>query len=136
MIIPVTGEFNRDEYVVCPRATITVAELHERMLQRAKVTERSYAYRLLENLHASIFLQSLDLKADYEAYFAREYDSFGEFLRRRLRFPSAVVAKLTDAFAVSSGMYHFQPSYTFLAEEYGLEFLTLLLEDPSAGEAT
>ncbi len=136
MIVPLVGEHNQDEYIVCPRTPITAAELRERMLQRAKVIEGSYAYRLIDDLHSAIFVQSLDLKVDYEAYFTREYESFREYLRRREHFPSAVVATLTKAFDVSSGMYHFQPGYAFLVDTYGLEFLTRLLEDLPVQEAS
>ncbi len=137
MIIHLIGEDNRDEYVVCPRAPITVGELRERMLQRAKVTEGSYACRLINDLHSATFVQSLDLKADYEAYFACEYGSFSEYLRRRERFPSAVVAKLSKVIDVSSGLFHFRPTHAFyLADTYGLEFLTRLLEDPPAEVAS
>lgn len=128
-------QFSQDEYVICPRAPATAAELRGRMLQRAKVIEGSYAYRLIDSLHSAIFAQSLDLKADYVTYFSREYESFGEYLRRRLRFPSAVVTSLTEAVDMSSGMYHFSTAYSFLMDEYGVEFLKRLLEDPSAGEA-
>jgi hypothetical protein len=136
MIIHLIGKYNKDEYVVCPRAPITVGGLRERMLQRAKVIEGSYAYRLIDDLHSAIFVQSLDLKADYEAYFACEYESFSEYLRRRERFPPAVVATLSKAIDVSSGIYHFEPSYAFLVDTYGVEFLTRLVEDPRAGEAS
>jgi len=132
MIISVRpGQHDRDEYVVCPCAPLSVAKLRARMLQRAKVTEGSYAYKLVDDLHAAIFVRSLDLKADYSAYFVCEYESFGQYLRRRARFPSAVVATLTEAVDESSGMYHFRPAYTFLVDTYGLEFLRRLLEDPS-----
>ncbi len=137
MIIPLKSErYSQDEYIICPRAPASVAELRDRMLRRAKVAEGSYAYRLIDDLHSAIFVQSPDLKADYEAYFAREYESFGQYLRRRARFPSAIVATLAKAVHVSSGMYHFRPWHAFLADTYGLEFLTRLLEDPPAGEAS
>lgn len=119
----------QDEYVVCPRAPVTVAELRERMLQRAKVIMGSYAYRLIDDLHSAIFVRSLDLKADYDAYFAREYASFGEYLRRRTRVPSAAAAKISEAVNVSSSVYHFRPVYAFLDDSYGLDFLTRLLEE-------
>lgn len=134
MIVPIESSQNRDEFVVCPDTSITVPELRERMLRRAKVTEGSYAFRLIDDIHSAMFLQSLDLRADYEAYFALEYASFGEYLRRRLRFPAAVVAKLTKAIDVSSGMYYFRPGYAFLADDYGLDFLTLLVEDSPVEE--
>lgn len=136
MIIQLNSQHSRDKYVICPRAPVTVAELRDRMLHRAKVIEGSYAYRLIDDLHSAIFVQSLDLKADYEAYFAREYASFSEFLRRRTRFPARVVTKLAKVFNVSSGMYHFRPYHAFLTETYGRKFLTRLLKDPPARKAS
>ena len=66
MIIPFKSkQDSQDEYIVCPRAPPTVAELRNRMLQRAKVAEGQTRYRFVDDLHAAIFVQSLDLKADY-----------------------------------------------------------------------
>lgn len=103
------------------------------MLKRAKVVEGSYAFGLIDDLHSAIFVRSLDLKADYNAYFAGEYESFGEYLRRRARFPSGVVTTLTQVFDESTGIYHFRPAYSFMTDSYGLEFLTRLLEDSTTG---
>lgn len=136
MIIPLKSQYSQDDYIVCPRVPATVAELRDRMLRRAKVTTGSYAYRLIDDLHAAIFVQSLDLKTDYEGYFAREYASFGEYLRRRARFRWAVVDRLIEAVKVSSGMYHFRATYAFLADDYGLEFLQRLVDDPPPGETS
>lgn len=137
MIIPLNRDrFGQDGYVICPSVPVSVAELRDRMLRRAKVAEGSYAYRLVDDLYAAIFERSLDLKADYETYFSREYESFGEFLRRRMRFPSAVVSPLTKAVDDSSGMYYFRPPYSFLSDEHGLEFLIRLLEDPLTRETS
>jgi hypothetical protein len=135
MIIQVKSEPYGDEYLVCPHASLAVAELRDRMLQRAKVIPGSYAYRLIDDLYAAIFLRSLDLTVDYEKYFASEYESFGEYLRRRAHFSPSVITGLAEAFDESAGMYHFQPRYTFLADEYGFEFLEKLLDDPLAGES-
>ena len=132
MIISVTGEYTQDDYVVCPRAPASLVELRERMLRRAGVTAGSYAYRLIDDLHAAVFIRSLDLKADFEEYFASEYGSFAEYLRHRLRFPTAVVTRLTDALEVSSGEYHFRAWHAFLEGRYGLDFLKRLVDDRSA----
>ena len=134
MIVLVPRDPSNEEYVVCPRALITIGELRDRMLRRAKVEPGSYAYSLVEDLHASIFLQSLDLKADYETYFAREYGSFDEYLRRRRRLPSTVVPAITSAIEASSGIFHFKPGYGYLADTYGIEILTQLIEDSAEGE--
>ena len=130
MIIPLkTRNDWRHDYLICPRAPLTLEELRDRMLERAKVTADSYAYQLVDDLHADIFLRSLDLKADYDAYFAHEYDSFGEYLRRCQCFPSAAVAAAERTADESIGSYHFLNTYAFLEESYGLEFLTRLLGD-------
>lgn len=137
MIVPFrTREHGQDEYVVCPEAPATVAELRERMLGRAKVAEGSFAFRLVDELHADIFRRSLDLKADYLAYFAREYDAFGTFMRRRTRFPAFLVDAIAAVYKQSSGIYHFRPAQAFLSEGYGLEFLSHLLEEPTSGGGT
>ncbi|WP_129629291.1 hypothetical protein [Candidatus Oscillochloris fontis] len=135
MIIPFkTSEHGQDEYIICLRSPMTVAELRERMLQRAKVSQGSYAYQLIDNLHAQIFIRSLDLKADYAIYFAREYASFFDYLRRRERLPLEIVARLAEAFDMSIGMYYYKLGYAFLTDTYGLEFLTRLVEDMPQGE--
>lgn len=132
MIILLGSEHHvQDEYIVCTRESVTVAELRDRMLKRSKVVEGSYAFRLIDDLHSAIFIRSLDLKADYNTYFAVEYKSFGEYLRRRARIPSGVVTTLTQIFDESVGMYHFRPTYSFMTDTYGLGFLKRLLEDPS-----
>jgi hypothetical protein len=136
MIIPInTDEHSWDGYIICLRAPMTVAEIQERMLQRAKASRGSYAYQLVDNLHAHIFVQSLDLKADYEAYFAREYETFSAYLCRREHFQMKVVTRLVAAFDMSIGMYYYEPRYTFLSGSYGIEFLTRLIEDEPDGAA-
>lgn len=134
MLSPEEGGSN--EYLVCPGAPATVVALRERMLRLAKATEGSYAYRLVDDLHVEIFVRSLDLKTDYETYFAREYDSFAEFLTRRMRFPSSAIDALTEAMHDSSGIYYYRPSYSFLSDDYGLEFLARLLEDVETRESS
>lgn len=136
MIVQFSGKYSRDEFAVCPRPPSTVAELRPRMLQRAKAAEGSYAYRLISGLHSAVFLQSLDLKADYAEYFACEYESFGEYLLRRARLTRETVATLVKEVDAASGMYHFCPDYEFLVDAFGIEFLSRLLEDPPAGETS
>ena len=134
MIIPVRTRNSRDEYVICLPALHTPESMRDRMFLRAKVVEGSYAWRLIDDLYHSIFRHSLDLKADYEAYFALEYRSFAEYLRRRLRFSSSTVTALAGAAEEFSGVYYFSPYQDFLNEEYGVDFLSQLLEDSPAEE--
>lgn len=127
-------EYGLERFVVCPSGPVTVDELRERMLDRARVARGSYAYRLVEDLHSAIFLQSLDLKADFETYFAREYESFGDFVRRRTRIPSAVIDQIVASVELSSGIYYVKRSFDFLSETRGLELLEHLLEDLPLGK--
>lgn len=136
MIIPFKPQENGlEEFIVCPHAPATIKELRDRMLQRAKVTQGSYAYRLVEDMHSAIFERSLDFKADYEAYFASEYASFGEYIRRRTCVPSAVVDQVIAAVDTSRGVYYVERSFDFLADD-GFEFLSRLLEDLPSGETS
>lgn len=134
MIIPLeTQDYRLEAFIVCPRVPATVDELRERMLQRAKVTQGSYAYQLIEDLHSAIFLQALDLKADYEAYFAREYATFSEYIRRRTRIPSAAIDQVVAAVDTSSGVYYVKRSFDYLSDTHGLGLLSNLLEELPSG---
>lgn len=137
MIIPFRlQEHGLEEFIVCPPAPTTVDALRERMLQRARVTPGSYACRFVEDLHFEIFTRSLDLKADYTAYFSREYSSFGEYVRRRTRMPSSVVEQIITAVDTSSGVYHVKCPFSYLSDANSLEMLTRLLEDSLSEEAS
>jgi hypothetical protein len=136
MILAIPGEFGLDEYIVCPAASATGADLRKRMLERAKVSEGSYAFGLIDQLHTGIFIQSLDLKADFQTYFALEYRSFAQYLCRRERLSANVVSRLANAFDVSTGMYRFRPRHSFLEDASGVELLSRLLEDGAEGEGT
>ncbi len=125
-----------EDFIVCLRAHANVGALRERMLQRAKVAPGSYAHRLVEDLHSAIFVHSLDLKADYETYFAPEYASFGEYIRRRTHIPSAVADQVIAAVDASIGVYYVRRSFDFLSDTRGFELLARLLEDPPSRESS
>lgn len=130
MIISLYSDsYGQNDYFICPRASLSIAELRARMLDRAKVNSGSYASGLIDCLYADIFIHSLDLKKDYTDFFEKEYEKFGEYLRKRMRFPREVVQELQVAFDISSAIYRFRPRFSFLNDEYGLEFLTTLIED-------
>lgn len=129
-------EHGLEDLVVCPRAPTTVDELRERMLQRAKVVKGSYAYRLIEDLHSAIFFQSLDLMADYEEYFAIEYTSFGEYIRRRTNIPPTATEQIIAVADTSSGVYYVKRSFDYISDPNGVELLSNLLEDLPSEEAS
>ena len=129
------GQHGQDEYIVCLTEPASLDELRTRMLQNAKVRSGSYASGIIEDLHASIFVRSLDLLADYQKYFAKEYPSFDEYLRRRTRLSPQLARALTAAAVNSSGVYHFRPAYSFLTDQLGLDILTTLTGEPQGEDA-
>jgi hypothetical protein len=132
MIIPISSTIgNLDEYIICLQAGTTVAEMRGRMLRRAKVTSGSYAFNLIDDLHAAIFVRSLDLKADYKTYFALEYGEFSEYLIQRMRLQRGAVSVIAKEYVVSAGMYYFKPTYVFLCDEYGVKFMRSLMDERS-----
>ena len=136
MIIPIDGKNWQDDYLVILSGSVNAADVREYMARNAKVTEGSYAYRLIEDLYEGVFIRSLELVADYTKYFEIEYLSFGEYLRRRRRFASAVVATLEGIEGESGGIYHYRPHHSFIEGEYGYEFLTRVFGDSLSGGAT
>ncbi len=148
------GESVGEAFAICPEDTLvssagqvhhqerrepTVApgrslceQMLARMVNRAQARPGSYAHDLIVELHADIFVRSLDLKADYLTYFAVEYATFADYLRRRERLVPSDVAVLAAAFDRSAAIIRFEPWHAFLREEYGLKFLTTLLEEESS----
>lgn len=152
MILPLhTTNFGREIFAICPPGALLGSSadqvgdqqgiplgqapgggsLRERMLAhmvtRAQVRPESYAHGLIVDLHASIFVRALDLKADYVTYFAVEYPTFAEYLRRRERLAASDVIALAAAFDRSAAIIRFEPWHAFLREKYGLTFLATLL---------
>lgn len=127
MIIPfVSRDWHQSHsYVLCLPGSVT----RETLLRRAKVKPDSYAGELVTNLHDSIFRQSLELKRDYGEYYDLEYETFGEYLKKRLLFPPEIVDNCSEQFQRSQLMIYFQPHLYFLEDfEYGNKFLGKLLE--------
>lgn len=111
-------------YIICLNGVVDEATL----LRRAMVKPATYAGDLLMNLHDAIFRRSLELKREYAEYYAIEYATFTEFIRKRFLLSQEVVGKLSAEFACSSHVIYFNSCYCFLEEDYGREFLEKLLE--------
>lgn len=125
MIIPLEPESHfRHSYLLCLRAPIDQVAF----LRRAKVNPGSYAGDLISRLHDGIFRRSLELKSDYEKYYAVEYSTFAKYARKRFLFPAGVVNSISSEFSKSRQIIHFHPHYGFLEDEYGRKFLEKLLE--------
>jgi hypothetical protein len=110
-------------YIICLNGVVDEATL----MRRAMVKPGTYAGDLLMNLHDAIFRRSFELKREYAEYYAVEYATFDEFVRKRLLLSQEVIGKLSAEFARSSRVIYFNSCYCFLEEDYGREFLEKLL---------
>ena len=97
-------------------------------LERAKVKPNTYAGDLITGLHDAIFRCSLELKRDFNEYYSIEYSTFVAYLRKRLRLPPEIVKRVEADWPKSKKVIHFHPTYCFLEDDYGVEFLQRLLE--------
>lgn len=114
----------RHAYLLCGISAISKVEF----LRRARVRAGTYAGELIDRLHDAIFQCSPDLAADYSKYYAIEYSTFAQYLRKRVRLPADIIRRVTRHCSKDQTVLHFHPGYSFLDEEYGTEFLKRLLE--------
>jgi hypothetical protein len=125
MIIALAPDsYFRHRYLLCLAAPTEKAAF----LRRAKVKPGTYAGDLIANLHDAIFYRSLELKADYKKYYAVEYDTFADYVRKRFLLPSDVVVSVCSQLSRSSQIIFFHPIYSFIEDSYGRGFLERLLE--------
>ena len=114
----------RRSYLLCLNSGIDETAL----LRRAKLKTGTYAGDLIANLHDGIFRRSIELKSDYRKYYDVEYDTFAEYARRRFLFPLEIVKTLSAQFSQASLIIHYHPSFWFLEDSYGQDFLERLFE--------
>lgn len=114
----------RRSFLICLGTSIDEAAI----LLKAKVKSGTYAGELIANLYDEIFHRSLELKRDYANYYALEYGTFNEYVRKRFLFSSELVSTISGQFSQSSLIIYYQPSQDFLEDDYGLDFLNRLLE--------
>ena len=114
----------RKSFVICLALPIDEAT----MLAHAKVKPKTYAGELIADLYDEIFHRSLDLKHDYSTYYAVEYATFDEYVRKRFLFEAEQVRTISDQFAQSDRIIFFHPNQYFLEEDYGPRFLERILE--------
>ena len=98
------------------------------MRRRAKAQAGSYAANMVQRLHDSLFTWSLDLKHDYTAYFAVEYDNFEQYLLGRHSFPAEAVDAVSAEFGRCDVIAHASPAWSFVEEDDGASFLRALVE--------
>ena len=126
MILPVVSRnsIGHVSFLICLRTSIDESTF----LRKAEVKQGTYAGELLAKLHDAIFNRSLDMSRDYVEYYAIEYATFGEYAHKRFLLRPDVVRKITKQFGQKYRILHFHPGYSFLEDDYGLKFLTKLLE--------
>jgi hypothetical protein len=114
----------RRSYLLCLHSGIEKGTL----LRRAKVKVGTYAGDLIANLHDGIFRCSIELKRDYGKYYEVEYGTFAGYVRKRFLFPHEVVNTLSEQCSQVGLIIHYRPSFWFLEDNYGQDFLERLLE--------
>lgn len=114
----------RHEMILCLSGPVS----EQQMLERAQARHDSYAGRLVSLLYRTIFVYSLDLLSDYNRYFAKEYESFGVYLKRRLLLSRDVASAIADAAATARVVVKFSADFSFLQDENGVTYLKALIE--------
>jgi hypothetical protein len=125
MIIPIKSESGfQTSYVLCLRTGVSEASL----LRRAQVRVGTYAGELVTNLHDGIFRLSIELKSDYAKYYALEYSTFAEYVWKRFLFSRDIASAISAQLSTANLIIYFHPSYWFIEDAYGQEFLERLFE--------
>jgi hypothetical protein len=120
MILQLTTDaYPSDEFAVGLQQRVEV----EVMAQHAHVLPGTYAFTLVERLHWLLFERSVDLKYDYQRYFAVEYKQFGEYLVRRHRLGAEQAREVEAMFGSHAMIFLFDPGLSLL---YGGDVITLL----------
>jgi hypothetical protein len=86
----------------------------EATAQRGQVKQGTYGYELVADIHWALTTGSLNLKRDYDLYFAKEYCSFAEYLRRRYRYSRRTIAVLSSLYSQYAIVLRFDPGITIL----------------------
>jgi hypothetical protein len=58
----------------------------------------TYAYHLLDQVYDAFINNAEDLKAEYEKYHKKEYDSFEKFLENNKNFSKETIEKIKNAY--------------------------------------
>jgi len=117
------NEKQREAFVISLRRTVSESVA----LRRAKVQRGTYAGDLVSRFYDSLFRRSLELKSDYVKYFAGEYSTFDTYLRRQFLWAPEVTNQVTAVFDRSQAIFYFEPTYSFIDEEYGQSFIERVL---------
>jgi hypothetical protein len=119
-----TDEYPADEFAIGLDRVPTVDEL----ASRAKVRKGSYAYELMGSIHWAL-RRSLNLKADYDTYFAVEYPTFAEYLVRRYRYQNDALKALGKLYKKFPVVLLYDPEITILGGTEAPKLLAKLLKE-------
>lgn len=114
----------REAFLICLDASVD----EDTFLRRGKVRSGTYAGELLSKLHDAIFRQSLQLDRDYREYYSIEYPTFAEYMHKRFLLRGKPIEDVSAEFGLGKRIIYFCPRYCFISEDYGVEFLSKLLE--------
>jgi len=124
MIKPIVDSHNSTHFI------ISVADIVSEIvfLKRAAARPNSYAWRLASRIYKDIFVESLDLKRDFDLYYEVEYGDFGEYLRKRQLLLRDEAADIAMAYGKSAAIFLYKRPYSFLESSPGEALLKKLLD--------
>jgi hypothetical protein len=95
----------------------------------AGVRADTYAAEVFENIYQNIVVYSLDVKADFDQYFALEYSTFADYLRKRLLWDHEVVETVARQYKTCARIIYYDRTVSFLDHELGPALLTKLFTE-------
>lgn len=125
VVIPLRERWNGESLVLCFYRLLDKSAL----LRSAGVRPGTYAAEIFENLYDTVVDHSLDTKADYVRYYAREYATYAIYLRKRLLWNHDVIAAVSAHYGRSVRIVYFDRAYSFLDHEFGPGYLTKLFTE-------
>lgn len=84
MIYPIDlSDFNR-KYVVIKKTNLSVDNILESFLKKAKINPNKYAGQMLRNIVLNFFTECEDMLYIFEKYYSKEYDNFEDYLYKNM----------------------------------------------------
>ncbi|MEZ5417444.1 MAG: hypothetical protein R2708_08875 [Vicinamibacterales bacterium] len=122
VVVPLREPSNHESLVVCLHRVID----RETFLRNAGARADTYASEVFGNLYTNIIVYSLDVKADFDRYFAIEYPTFAEYLRKRLLWDHKVVDAVAGQYKRCARIIFYDRTVSFMDHELGPGLLTKL----------
>jgi len=120
----------RDEYIISLESTVPESVC----LQRAGVRPGSYAASLVSRWYEQIFIDSLNLKDDFDRFYKIEYSNFAVYLHKRHLFSCDDIAQIEKEYLRSKVIIHYTQPASFFEDGIGEDLLQAILEPEKCHE--